>query len=84
MNGLDLAFGLLAAAVIGTLIRWCAAREVLSHRRPDGLAEMGRAIEAARAANDRLDGRASRQPSTAVRRAQARETPQLARHATKR
>ena len=68
MNGVDLALGLLAAAAIALVVRWCATREMPWHRRRDGLAEMGKVIEAARAANDHLEDRASAlQPTIAPR-----------------
>ena len=83
MNGVDLALGLLVAAAIALVVRWCATREMPWHRPRDGLAEMGRVIEAARAANDHLEDRASALQPVLAPRVHPTEPQQVARKSAK-
>jgi hypothetical protein len=84
MNGVDLALGLLAAAAIATVVRWFAARRLPWRHRRDGLAEMGKVVEAARAAHDQLENREAAHQSTVVRRARATTPRQVARNVAQR
>lgn len=67
MNGVDLALGLLSLAALAVFVRWCGGR-LPQPRHTTGLAEMGRAVDAARVAHSELDG----QRPTRVSKARAR------------